>query len=81
MEWISVKDRLPELNQLVLAILNKPCERLNYPYKENVLLLFRREHNYITGHKTKWERPFAGETVDYNDEVTHWMPLPELPKN
>lgn len=81
MEWISVEDRLPELRQIVLAVLNKPCERLNYPYKEDVLLLFRIEHNYTTGYKIKWERPFCAETVDYNDKVTHWMPIPQLPSN
>lgn len=80
MEWISVEDRLPELGQIVLAVLNKPCERLNYPYKEDVLLLFRVEHNYITG-RIKWKRPFGAETDDYNDNVTHWMPIPQLPSN
>lgn len=79
MEWISVKDRLPEPEQLVLAVLDKPCERLNYPYKEDVLLLFRIGHNYITGYEINWERPFGSETVNYNNKVTHWMPIPQLP--
>ena len=79
-EWISVKDRLPELNEIVLAVLNEPNKRLNYPYEEKTLLLFRRGYKYITGYEEKWERPFGAETRDYNDEVTHWMPLPEPPK-
>lgn len=81
MEWISIKDKLPELEQLVLAVLNEPNKRLNYPYKENVLLLYRRGCNYITGYEINWERPFSGETVNYNDRVTHWMPIPQLPKH
>lgn len=82
MEWISVKDRLPKPRQLVLAVLNKPCDRFNAPYKEQVLILWRSEHNYIDiGYTVKWERPFSGETVDYNDSVTHWMPIPQLPNN
>lgn len=81
MEWISVKDKLPEPEQLVLAILNKPNIRFNYPYEENVLILYRREFPYITGHEINWVRPFGGETVDYNGRVTHWMPIPQLPKN
>ena len=79
-EWISVKDRLPELEQVVLVALNSPHKRLNYPYKENTLLLFRRGYNYTTGYEEKWERPFGAETIDYNDKVTHWMPLPSAPK-
>lgn len=79
-EWISVEDRLPEPNQIVLAVLNKPCKRLNYPYKEDVLFLFRVECNYITGYQIEWKRPYAGETVNYNDKVTHWMPIPAPPK-
>ena len=79
MEWISVKDKLPEPEQIVLACLNKPYRRLNHPYEENVLLLYRREFKYIDGYKIDWKRPFGGETVNYNDMVTHWMPIPQLP--
>lgn len=79
-EWISVEDRLPELEQIVLAVLNEPNKRLNYPYEEKTLFLFRKGYNYITGYEEKWERPFGAETVDYNDEVTHWMPLPQPPE-
>ena len=81
MEWISVKDKLQELNQIVLAVLNKPLDRFNFPYHEDVLLLYRREYNYTTRREIKWERPFGGETVDYNDRVTHWMPIPEIPSD
>lgn len=79
MEWISVEDKLPEPNQIVLAVLNESNNRLNYPYKEDVLLLYRRGCNYITGYEIKWERPFGAETVDYNDRVAYWMPIPQLP--
>ena len=81
MEWISVKDRLPELEQLVLAVLNEPNKRFNYPYAENVLILYRRGIPYTTGYEIKWERPFGGETIDYNNKVIYWMPIPQLPSN
>ena len=81
MEWISVKDKLPELEQLVLAVLNEPNKRFNYPYEENVLILYRRRIPYATGYEIEWERPFGGETIDYNNKVIYWMPIPQLPSN
>lgn len=79
MEWISVKDKLPELEQLVLVVLNEPNKRFNYPYEENVLILYRRRIPYATGYEIEWERPFGGETINYNNRVMYWMPIPQLP--
>lgn len=65
-EWISVKDRLPELgngqgkNQyLVCYITPKSKQR-------HVI-----QSGYWGGNR--WSKNFAGE-------ATHWMPLPEPPK-
>ena len=74
--WISVKDRLPDINVIVLATLREPEKRLNHPYGEKILLLCRTKSNCVHGTVTKWERPYGAETIDYDDVVTHWMPLP-----
>lgn len=64
MEWISVKDRLPEVDQGILLYWND---------------------DICTGYLTKYGNDFIfcdGFTDDYEKEfVTHWMPLPEPPKN
>lgn len=56
--WISVEDRLPEINQVVLTLGSEQND-------EDVRLLYRSD---VSG-------KFA--CIDY-DEVTHWMPIPEL---
>ena len=78
-EWISVTERLPEPNMLVLAILDEPCLRLNFPFKEQVLILLRERLPYSVGIVEEWRRPFSSETINYDGRVTHWMPLPEPP--
>lgn len=63
MEWISIKDRLPEDNgrlQMFLVCRNQPSATSG-----NVLI----ETEYFT-------KRFNGA-----DNITHWMPLPEKPKN
>lgn len=79
-KWISVDERLPEPNVLVLAILDEPCLRLNFPFKEQVLILLRERLPYSVGIVEEWRRPFSSETINYDGRVTHWMPLPEAPK-
>lgn len=59
MEWISVKDRLPDADDVVLAVAAN------------------------TGDMGIAQHCGNGIFLDYGDvweEVTHWMPLPELPK-
>lgn len=72
-EWISVKDRLPEKNRAVLCI-------LKFRYGESGLrftgLLYLDNEN-------KWHNFFsAGDVFGLNEiyEVTHWMTLPDPPK-
>ena len=65
MEWISVKDRLPELEEDVLAY-DPSLESISVGYLSAFL-----------GHNPTWVIDF-GQSI--SDCVTHWMPLPEPPK-
>jgi hypothetical protein len=69
MEWISVKDRLPEMNQVVL-VYNAEFDGNEYSIDEWV---------------TYYERPVEFSTIEIEtgegwsmhefEEVTHWSPL------
>lgn len=68
-EWISVKDRLPECGEKCLAVLNT----IFGSYVD----LFIYTNDILTNE--------PGFYCIYNlyyrmDKVTHWMPLPEPPK-
>ena len=56
--WISVEERLPEINQVVLTLGSEQND-------EDVRILFRSD---VSGNFV---------CIDY-DEITHWMPIPEL---
>ena len=63
-EWISVDDRLPENGGYVVCIAKRN------PFSRFMPMVARIEKN-------GWVNPI---TEQYISEVTHWMPLPELPK-
>lgn len=63
-EWISVKDRLPEPGRYVACIAKRN------PFSRFMPMVARIEKN-------GWANPI---TEQYISEVTHWMPLPEPPK-
>lgn len=101
MEWIDVKDKLPENEQEVLVC----CERNKYRfvcpaiYEDGTVLTqdsvwnwyeidsygtYSEENDDYFVPQGWWEnRQFTPDDV-YNSpvdcNVTHWMPLPELPK-
>lgn len=69
-KWISVKDRLPEDDDLVLVIASgKPHENITL---DNAIELatFSMDEGWILEMLPEWEDP----------KVTYWMPLPEPPK-
>lgn len=70
MEWISVKDRLPEEGELVLTI---TIARPDFPE-------YRLDYTIIVTHS---DNPYfwACRLTDECNTVTHWMPLPEPPKD
>ena len=63
-EWISVEDELPEVGGYVVCIAKRN------PFFRFMPMVARIEKN-------GWVNPM---TEQYISEVTHWMPLPELPK-
>ena len=76
--WISVKDRLPENEQEVLVISHGWGGRLVYvgTYKK-----IESETSWLTGITSKasdWS--LWGWSYLREPQVTHWMPLPELPE-
>ena len=60
-EWISVKDRLPEDNEVVVIV------------DENGY--FDVGYMAIWGGQVQWCSHLL-----YDPKVTHWMPIPEPPK-
>jgi len=65
MEWISVEDRLPDENGPVLVVVNGCVEERGFI-------------GFMPDKKTPlWGRSRWADDWDY---VTHWMPLPEPPK-
>lgn len=73
-EWIRADERLPDDErdgETVLAIVSgKPHE--NITLCQAVMLAgYFGEEGWLVNEYPEWENPV----------VTHWMPLPELPKN
>lgn len=65
-EWISVKDRLPEINVDVLICVNFTVHSVTF--KHCSVALFDG---------TSWD---ADGSYSRNS-VSHWMPLPKLPED
>ena len=63
-EWISVKDRLPEVGGYVVCIAKRN------PFSRFMPMVARIEKN-------GWVNPM---TEQYISEVTHWMPMPLAPE-
>ncbi len=75
MEWISVKDRLPEEGQEVLVISRGWGERMTYIGQRRKV---ESETSWLTGNTSKasgWQ--LWGWSYLKEPQVTHWMPLPE----
>lgn len=67
-EWISVDDRLPEEGEYVLCVLKGS----NYGGKIQVC-------KFVPADKFK-DKPYFEHFRNGFPSVTHWMPLPEPPK-
>ena len=75
-EWISVDDRLPDETGRYLAVKKRIApDELGGNRTDIVILRFFVDDGFrMPTHIPDW---INGEI---NEEVTHWMPLPELPK-
>lgn len=78
-DWISVKDRLPELGVAVLVTdgtTQSTAERRN-PYTHEDKDGIRWRCNVVSGFEWDWELD-----EDYRDQspITHWSPLPKPPE-
>lgn len=70
MDWISVKDRLPEPDENVFVYAAR------WEAKGYVVGITRR-YRCNSGREV-WVEPFPGFELTYH--ITHWMPLPKPPK-
>ena len=72
MKWISVKDWLPQIGTHVLVTNGKDICSAEYaePYAD-------RQKEFISDsvQECSWEVHFKFD----GDEITHWVPLPDLP--
>ena len=68
-EWISVKDRLPEYGECVLACVNGIWGNITFENAIQIAICSEKEGWIIEGF-------FEFE----NPKIEYWMPLPELPK-
>ncbi len=78
-EWISVRERLPELNERVLGF-EKNTVNKNMVYTcDTVIEVCHRAHMCYGG----WinDAGFSIGERPFDVEVTHWMPLPDGPKD
>ena len=70
-KWISVEDRLPEFNVYVLVY------AVGKDDKKEITITSYTNSMYGLG-ITGWIAPW--QYFSYNYKITHWMPLPEPPK-
>jgi Protein of unknown function (DUF551). len=69
-QWVSVKERLPEVGVDVIATL----EHWESKNKRRAALKRVKEDD------CDWRTSDDNSEISYSFNVTHWMPLPELPK-
>lgn len=65
-KWISVKDELPDKNQDVLI------------YRGNYIEDMMHVYTYLGNNE--WEDEYGYWSRTDDEGITHWMPLPEPPK-
>ena len=74
-KWISVQDRFPEVHEEVLVF---AVDKDNPNGEPVYALTAMREYRTLNGPVKSWIQPWQYFNANYR--VTHWMPLPEPPK-
>jgi hypothetical protein len=77
MEWISIKDKLPSFDQEVLAIGRRRYEEGSFKESLSIRLCTFYQKSRFRDYQWIFNTHCCD---DYLIEVTHWMPLPESPK-
>jgi hypothetical protein len=72
MQWISVKDSLPKLNEPCL--LYKNYDTVTYFGLKNKIMIGQRKHS---DHFVSVEFKYSDVPIEF---VSHWMPLPKPPE-
>ena len=79
-EWISVKDRLPEKDGAYLVIINYFGNHQSINVRSFAKAGETVNEYDLAGEKNVWYRYDSEYGYVSTDSVTHWMPLPEMPK-
>ncbi len=82
MKWISVKDRLPEDKQVVLVYSMNTYSVTFEKLVKPAIFEIRHFHKEGEGEFGRYWDSFRGDRITaFNwTHITHWMPLPEPPK-
>ena len=75
MGWISVKDRLPDVNKTKSGY--EKVYVIGATERKVRVMIYERA--CVRG-KTVFRWKWVFDRIYDGDEITHWMPLPELPK-
>ena len=65
MKWINIKNEYPESDTNILVCLSNKAIRVSYYFQDS----FGR---WFSSADEIWDKY-------YTDDVTHWMPLPDMP--
>ncbi len=90
LEWIPLACQLPEVGKPVLGF-SSATKEINVVYMTSLRRLdasCRRRHYIVealryfvkTIYQTGWGS-WADQYIPIESEITHWMPIPELPNN
>ena len=79
-KWISVDDRLPDKTGRYLAVKKRIAPDYLGGNRTDIVILrfFLAKGFRMPTHIPAWTNKAINEEI--NEEVTHWLPLPELPK-